>query len=229
MAVVQLIVPKRISPAWQPHLGVAASLVAASGKLRRVAVTQRRVALVVAYSLRLCQACGLTPDTTVPKIPRSRQPPVVQSRRQWLRLLDLDVFAAGSRAELTLHPELVRFAARVTPRRALELVQWAPPRVAYHPRTGRALVYSNQLTTALARYVAPEAIVSTVVYTRPPPRQLSFTAAAMVILKVFNDFTELNRETLCRFAKTSVEAGLLVERSVNSAAVVRKRLGELPV
>lgn len=225
----QLIVPKQVPPSWRPYLGAAASLLAASDTRHRVAVTQRRVALVVAYSLRLCQACGVAPDPTVPRIPRSRRPPAVRSRRQWLRLLDLDVFATDSRAELVLHPELARLAARVVPRRALELVQWAPPRVAYHPRTGRALVYANQLTTALARYVAPESIVSTVVYTRPPPRQLSFTAAAMAMLSVFSDFTERNRETLCRFAETSAEAGLLVGRSTNSAAVVRKRLGALPV
>lgn len=99
------------------------------------------------------------------------------------------------------------------------------PFVAEDKRTGRKHVYGNQLTTGLARYLAPDLTVAARLYKDRPVRQLTFLEVASLFLYVFAEFVDRNSDFVCRLSSTAAEAGLLIGKSVNTAALVRKRLG----
>lgn len=201
----------------------AAAAAAARG---RPNLRQLRATLAVTYSVQLARVCRVEarPLQLGPWHRQLDQP--IAQRRRWLPVRELDVFGL-SRPDLRLHADLDRLVAGMPDGRAATLAGWFPPVVAYSPKSKRWDVYENQLTTALLAYRHPEATVLARVYKWAPKRQLTFAQAAGLCLWLFDEFPRQNRELICRLAATAAEAGQLVERSINAAAVVRKRLGVL--
>jgi hypothetical protein len=137
----------------------------------------------------------------------------------------LEVFASSASLDLTIYPAFDRFASAVPMARVSDLVSWAPPFVADDKRTGRKHVYGNQLTTGLARYLAPDLTVAARLYKDRPAHQLTFLEVASLFLYVFAEFVDRNSDFICRLSSTATEAGLLIGKSVNTAALIRKPLG----
>lgn len=221
----KLVVPKFTPRPWQADLGLAACLISARGELPRISLTQRRAVLAVAYQVRLARLHGVDPldGAFRTRWPKARP----ERRRVSVRLSSLDLFAPDKSVDLAVHGAFDRFAAAVSAERVKDLIHWAPPVVARDPRTDRLRVYVNHLTTALARYRFPQLEVPTTVYDSHPKRQLTFTAAAALMLHVFGGFIDDNPDLVCRLCSTATEASLLIGKSINTAALVRKRFRPL--
>ncbi|MHB1282244.1 MAG: hypothetical protein ACYCOY_10975 [Metallibacterium sp.] len=223
----KLVVPKFTPKPWQADLGLAACLISARGELPRISLTQRRAVLAVAYQVRIARLHGVDPRDGAFRTRWPKGSVRSERRRISVRLNGLDLFAPGESVDLAVHEAFDRFAAAVSAERVKDLVQWAPPVVARDTRTGRLRVHANQLTTALARYRLPHLEVPAVVCGNPPKRQLTFTQAAALMLHVFGDFIDGNVDLICRLCGTAMEGGLLIEKSVNTAALIRQRFPAL--
>lgn len=55
--------------------------------------------------------------------------------------------------------------------------------------------------------------------------QLTFLEVASLFLYVFAEFVDRNSDFICSLSSTATEAGLLIGKSVNTAALIRKPLG----
>lgn len=223
----RLAVPKHRSGSWQLDLGLASQLISAEGELARVNVWQRRAVLAVAYGVKVARLSGTTPSGGERLFTRRQRRVVDEGARISVRLGDLDVFAPARSLDLSVHERFDQFAAAVPRPRVRELVSWAPPFIAHDARTGRTGVYANQLITALARHLAPDLVVSARQYGRRPVHQLNFEEIGALTLCVFGAFINRNAEIVCRLSGTSAEAALLIGKSLNTAAQIRKRLGVL--
>ncbi len=221
----KLAVPKYPPRSWQLDLGFALHLISPSGELPRVNNLQRRAVLVVAYQVQIARLHGLVPEDGARLIARRQRRADPEPRSISVRLGELDVFAPSNSLDLSIHPEFDRFVAVVPKARVKDLARWAPPFMARDARTGRMCVYANQLTTGLARHLVPDLMVAARLYGRRPAHQLTFGEVASLVLHVFGDFIDRNGDFVCRLSSTAAEAGLLIGKSLNTAAVVRERLG----
>lgn len=223
----RLQVPEYPSKSWQVDLGLAAQLISARGEIPRISLWQRRAILAVAYGVQVARLNGVNPSGGERLFTRRQRRVALKGRSISLRLGDLDVFAPPGSLDLSVHGPFSRFAAAVPNSRIRDLIAWAPPFVARNERTGRFGVYANQLVTGLARYHAPDLTVPARQYGRRPVHQLNFEEAGALILCVFGDFIHRNGELVCRLSRSAAEAGLLIGKSLNTAALIRKRLGVL--
>ena len=223
----RLSVPKYPSKSWQLDLGLAAQLLSPNGEIGRISTWHRRSVLAVAYAVKIARLNGVTPDCGERLFTQRQRRVVAEGRSISVRLCDLEVFAPAGSLDLSVYERFSRFAAAVPRVRIRELISWAPPFVAHDARTGRTGVYANQLITGLARHLAPDLTVAARQYGRRPVRQLSFEEIGSLTLCVFGDFIDRNDELICRLSGTSAEAGLLIGKSLNTAALIRKRLGVL--
>lgn len=223
----RLSVPKYPSKSWQLDLGLAAQLISARGEIPRISLWQRRAILAVAYGVQVARLNGVNPSGGERLFTRRQRRVAVEGRSISIRLGDLDVFAPARSLDLSVHGPFSRFAAAVPKPRVRDLIAWAPPFIAEEVKTGRMRVYANQLITGLARYLAPDLTVAARLYGRSPVHQLNFEEVGSLTLCVFGDFIDRNADLVCRLSRTSAEAGLLVGRSLNTAALIRKRLGTL--
>lgn len=223
----RLSVPKHPTKSWQLDLGLAAQLLSPQGEIARVSLWQLRAVLAVAYAVQVARLNGLTPSGGEELFTRRQRRVAVERRSISVRLGDLDAFAPADSLDLSVHSPFSRFAAGMPKSRVGDLIAWAPPFVAEDPRTGRMRVYANQLIAGLARYLAPDLTVAARLYGRSPVHQLNFEEAGSLTLCVFGDFIDRNADLVCRLSRSSAEAGLLVGRSLNTAALIRKRLGVL--
>jgi hypothetical protein len=223
----RLSVPKHRPGSWQLDLGLASQLISPDGELTRINVWQRRAVLALAYAVKIALLNGATPSGGERLFTRRQRRVMDEGRRISVRLGDLDVFAPAGSLDLSVHEGFDRFAAAVPRPRVRELISWAPPFVAHDARTGRTRVYANQLITGLARHLAPDLVVSARRYGRRPVHQLNFQEIGSLMLCVFGDFIDRNTELVCRLSGTSAEAALLIGKSLNTAAQVRKRWGVL--
>lgn len=223
----KITVPHHPPRSWQLDLGLAANLISPNGQIARASKWQQRAILAVAYQVQIARLHGVTPEDGARLTARRQRRVDPEPRSVSVRLGELEVFAPSESLDLTIHPEFDRFAAAVPDGRMKKLADWAPPFVAVDGRTGRMHVYSNQLTTGLARYLAPDLMVAARLYKSEPTHQLTFLEVASLVLYVFSEFIDRNSNLVCRLARTSAEAGLLIGKSANTTASVRKELGVL--
>lgn len=223
----RLSVPKHPSKSWQLDLGLAAQLISALGEIPRISLWQQRAILAVAYGVQVARLHGVSPSGGERLFTRRQRWVAVEGRSITIRLGDLDVFAPASSLDLSVHGPFSRFATAIPKLRVRTLIAWAPPFIAENIKTGRMQVYANQLIAGLARHLAPDLTVAARLYGRSPVHQLNFDEIGSLMLCVFGDFIDRNAELICRLSSSSAEAGLLIGKSLNTAALVRKRLGVL--
>ena len=218
----KLVVPKLPRRAWHADLGLAACLLSARGALPRITLTQRRAILSVAYQVKIARLQGVDPRDRGPRTRWPSDGDRFQGRRMSVRLGDLDVWGPENCVDLTVRGAFDRFAASIPEERIHALVHWAPPVVSLNARTNRLQVHANYLTTALARYRRPTLEVPALACHNSPTRRLTFVQAAALVLDVFGAFIDDNNELVCRLCSTATEAGLLIGKSINTAALVRQ-------
>jgi hypothetical protein len=223
----KLVLPRHPPGSWQLDLGLLSELVSSREGVGRANATHLRAILVAGYSVQVARTLGATPGRIEAHCRRRQRRSKLLPRSIPVTLGSLEVFAPPKALDLSIRRDFDRFASSIPRARVPELVRWAPPHVSQRRPGDPLRVHGNQLTTALARFVSPSLVVNARRYERPPARQLTFCEAGSLVLTVLGDFIDANRELLCRLCSTSGEAGLLISRSINTAAMIRKSLGTI--
>ena len=222
----KLIVPKYPPRSWQGNLGFVATLVHPHGEIQRMSKSQRRAVLSVAYQVRFARF--FSRDNADPGLSmKKRVWPELEARTKEVLLGDLHVFAADAATNFSIDSSFESFVRTIQAQRLHDLVSWEQPGVAFNERTKETHVYSGQLVAALTKYRFPGARVRAKVYARRPRRQHTLYEIAGLVIHVFGEFVDNNRDLLCRLCTTSREASVLTGCHINTADSIRQRHGTL--
>lgn len=223
----KLLVPSHPTRSWQMYFGHLCQLLHESGVIKRANVHQQRAVIAAAYQVRLARFFPIeSVDTGRLTSIRLRIPETFE-RTSRIRLNDILVFAPTTNEDFSINPAFEAFVIAIPERRLLDFIRWYPPKFAASKRNAIPLAFSDQLIASIVRYRLPHLKVVSRKFKSPPTRQLSLLEIAALTDHIFGHFVDSNTELICRLCYTSDEAALLIGKSRNTAAIIRKEMGVL--